>query len=352
MLRPAARVVKRVKTSLELRWMAWAARGPRRAALYCYLHGVFDREAYAVLNGKVAQTVGRGELGERARRYRFRQWLHGLEKGLTMWPRRNTFALTYIREAVDLFERFAVRGENAAQGDLLLTQWARDVLTRYFDAVDDEPAVERARVKFRAIAARLGGEMRATGPYKRDLTPTSVSHQDLLALAQRRRSVRWYLPKAVPREVIDDAIRIAGYSPTGCNRQPFEFRIYDDPALVREIAGIPLGGLGFAEQVPCIAVLIGDASAFRHERDRHMMYIDAALATMAFHFALEVQGVSACILNWPEIAEKERQLAERMSLQPSERPVLLLSLGYPDPERLVAWSQKKSLDELRSYNKT
>jgi nitroreductase len=262
-----------------------------------------------------------------------------------------SFALTYIDEVVNLFDQATQRGKGDAEGDVLLNEWAYSVLTQYFEAVNDEPVVENARAKFRTVVERLGNERREAGPYKRDLTPLPVNHEDLLALAKRRRSVRWYLPRPIPRELIDKAIQVAAYSPTGCNRQPIEFRIYDDPDLVRKIASVPMGGAGFSDQIPCVALLVGDMSAFRHERDRHMIYIDASLATMAFQFALEVQGLSSCVVNWPEIPEKEQKLATLLSLGPTERPVLLVSLGYPDPERLVPYSQKKSLEELRSYNK-
>ena len=35
----------------------------------------------------------------------------------------------------------------------------------------------------------------------------------------------------VPREGIDQAMRAAAQSPSACNRQPFEFRVFDDPVL-------------------------------------------------------------------------------------------------------------------------
>ena len=33
-----------------------------------------------------------------------------------------------------------------------------------------------------------------------------------------------------------------------------------------------------------------------------------------------------------------------------ERGILFIAIGYPDPEGLVAFSEKKDLDHLRSYN--
>jgi nitroreductase len=80
-------------------------------------------------------------------------------------------------------------------------------------------------------------------------------------------------------------------------------------------------------------------------------YIDASLAAMAFQLALETRGVGSCCINWPDVEEQEAAMARALRLAPHERVVLCLSVGYPDPEGLVAFSQKKSLDEIRSYNR-
>jgi hypothetical protein len=43
-------------------------------------------------------------------------------------------------------------------------------------------------------------------------------------------------------------------------------------------------------------------------------------------------------------------MAELLNLDPDERPVMLVAIGYPDPDGLVANSTKKSLSQLRTYN--
>ena len=112
-----------------------------------------------------------------------------------------------------------------------------------------------------------------------------------------------------------------------------------------------MGTTGFASNFPCVVVVVGKLRAFPKVRDRHLPYIDGALAVMAFQFALEVQGIGSCCINWPDIPKLERKMAKTLGLSTDERPVMLVSLGYPDPDGQVPYSQKKSLDEIRSYNK-
>ena len=51
---------------------------------------------------------------------------------------------------------------------------------------------------------------------------------------------------------------------------------------------------------------------------------------------------------WRQTAEAA--LGELLGLSGDERAVMCLAVGYPDPEGLVAYSQKKPLGQLRRYN--
>ncbi|MFQ5347738.1 MAG: nitroreductase family protein, partial [Rhodothalassiaceae bacterium] len=51
----------------------------------------------------------------------------------------------------------------------------------------------------------------------------------------RRRTVRDFSPEAVPREVIEAALRAAGSAPSGTNKQPWHFAVVGDPDLKRRI---------------------------------------------------------------------------------------------------------------------
>src|SRR5262245_44962989 len=52
---------------------------------------------------------------------------------------------------------------------------------------------------------------------------------------QRRRSVRSFSTRPVPREVIDHCLRAAATAPSGANLQPWHFVVVSDPALKHQI---------------------------------------------------------------------------------------------------------------------
>jgi nitroreductase len=272
-----------------------------------------------------------------------------------MNPRRGVFATDYIKETVECFVKVVGQCNRPRQLWPEEQQWAGDVLANYFDVTEPHPAILEAKSEFETllVSPHQSCENGQRIPYSRDLdTPPAVTVEQLMLLARRRRSVRWFLQQPVPRKMIDCAIEVAAQSPSACNRQPFVYRVFDDPSLVQKAAEIPMGTAGYTENIPVFIVIVGRQRNYFDERDRHLIYIDASLATMGLIYALEAQGLSSCCINWPDIEDREIRMSRLLGLDADERPVMCLAVGYPDPSGLVAYSQKKSVDQLRVYNQT
>lgn len=307
----------------------------------------FSREHRGVLYGRWLYAR---ELHENKKSsYRLRRNIHMIEKGLCMRSRRKIFAVDYIGDTVEAYERVWTACRDAQHESVELS-WAHDVIAKYFSVVGSHPKIDNAERKFRSLSHesnKQGGRI----PYRRNLNdPPPVDYDDLYQLALRRRSVRWYLDKPVPREMVDKAIMLCGLSPTACNRQPFEFRVFDEPDLVRQLVKMPAGTRGYAENIPAVIVAVGKLRAFFDERDRHLIYTDSSLAIMSLLLALETLGLSSCTINWADISYRERRIAKFLNLAADERVIMMIAIGYPDPEGMVAFSAKKSLDEIRRYN--
>jgi len=321
-----------------------------RIGAFCLLllSPVFSREGRAVVSGLRlhSRSPRTGEPGT----YTLRRNVHRLEKGLLMRPRREVFARAYIRETVECYKEAL---QDAQMGDSLPThlRWARDVLRCYFAAVAaEDPPIRDAKRAFEAMDDPPDDSREDQTPHARQRPEKPVvEYEDLLELASGRKSVRWYLPKPVPRELIDKAITLAKYAPSACNRQPFEFLVFDSPESVAKVATLPAGTAGYSENIPAMIVVVGDLGAFISARDRHLIYIDSSLAAMSLVLALESLGLSSCCINWPDIEENEAQIAELLGLQPHQRVVMCIAAGYADPDGLVAYSARKSLGELRRF---
>ena len=310
------------------------------AALYYVLFSrQFDREHKAVLQGRLVYKQSLTKVGRSSAL--IRRNIHRLEKGLIMRPRRAVFASDYIVETLEVYQKAVQQG---TLSDAELT-WATDVLTEYFSVVEDNVVIAKARALFRSCAPGSNATPVCVPYAHSSLAETSVSFADLLALFKRRRSVRWYQQKPVAPELIRQAVNAATFAPSACNRQPYRFDLLSEPADAAEIARCAMGTAGFADNIPCLIVVVGDLSCYPAERDRHVIYIDASLAAMQLMLALETLGLSTCPINWPDIEQREAVLQQKLGLAYHERAVMLMAVGYADPDGGIAWSQKKT-DEL------
>ncbi len=51
-----------------------------------------------------------------------------------------------------------------------------------------------------------------------------------------------------------------------------------------------------------------------------------------------------------DIEEREVKMEKFLMLKKFQRPIMCLGVGYPDPEGMVAYSEKRSLEQIRKYN--
>ncbi len=315
---------------------------------YFLFSKAFGQEHLSVLSGRVSfdAQVREPHPGSSL----LRRNIHRLEKGLLMEPRKTVFATDYVSETVRCFEKILQLGGSLAAASIEL-QWAHDVLQAYFDATERDSQTDSARIRFQELSHRfVAREGRLVPEIRGRQGSPPVTIDGLAALAQRRRSVRWFLQKPVPRELIDRAMEVAAQSPSACNRQPFIFRVLDEKELLRKAVSIPMGMAGFEHNIPMLIVVVGQLRYYFSERDRHLIYIDASLAAMAFALALETLGLSSCFINCPATGLLESSMAELLRLDADELPVVCVAVGYGDPEGLVANSSKRPLNQLLKYN--
>ncbi|WP_417656339.1 nitroreductase family protein [Pseudidiomarina aestuarii] len=307
---------------------------------YALFSREFSREHQAVLRGRIAYWRSLSTLHRSSAL--LRRNTHRLEKGLIMRPRRASFAEAYIEETVRCF----VRAKQ--QGTLEHTElkWAEDVLTQYFAVVEDTPIIARARAWYTAEQSNPNNTPNSVPYPHAQLPQTDITPEQLKQLYIRRRSVRWYLDKPVPAQLVEEAISMAALAPSACNRQPYQFYFINEPERAAKVAGFAGGTVGFNQNLQSLIVVVGDLNAYPTERDRHCIYIDGSLAAMQLMLALETMGLSTCPINWPDIEHREQWMAQELDLNSHQRPIMLMALGYADPEGGIPYSAKKPASDI------
>ena len=186
---------------------------------YCLFNLQFYREHKAVLAGKNIYKKKLNKFG--TNQYLLRRNIHRIEKGLIMKPRRNVFAESFIQETVDAFNKAIYLN----MINIEEKNWAKEVLTKYFQVVGDTYKINIAKKDFDKNL-KSNNQILKRIPYKfKQLLKSDVKYEDLKKLFIRRRSVRWYEDIEVKNDLIDKAIDIAALAPSACNRQPYTFYV-------------------------------------------------------------------------------------------------------------------------------
>lgn len=320
-------------------------------ALWFMVKGGYSREQAAMVAGMARYFEAEADAAD-VPLFRIRRDVHRIEKGLASADRRPVFAEGYVAELVEAVARLAtwcaMPGHEADRDTLA---WAVDVLDDYFATVEATPLITAARDRHQATVEALRAVPGDRRPQYRPSDPPPVTIEELTGLTERRRSVRAFLDKPVPREMIDQAMHVAAQSPSACNRQAFEFRFYDDSEAAARVADLAPGFDPAGRPVPVMGAIVGKYRAYYRERDMHVVYIDASLAAMAFVLAAESLGLASCCINWPSIPKLDRRATAELGLEPDEEIIMLLAVGYADPTVPSPYSQKASLDIVRSWNR-
>ena len=197
--------------------------------------------------------------------------------------------------------------------------------------------------------------------------------EEFYADMNRRRTVREFSARPVPRDLIETALKVANTSPSGANLQPWHFVAVSGPETKRKIreaaeaeerefythraseewlaALKPLGTderKPFLETAPyLIAVFLQKYGELPDGRKVKHYYPaeSTGLATGLLIAALHRAGL-ATLTHTPS---PMKFLNEILGRPKSERPFLLLVVGYPDKGARVPDISRKSLEEFTSW---
>lgn len=147
-----------------------------------------------------------------------------------------------------------------------------------------------------------------------------------------RRTIRKYVQKAVPREVLSKCVDAARLSPSGANRQPLKYVIVDDQDLLGEVFGtlrwagyLPDYGPRLEERPRAYIVILLDKN-IRQDAGH-----DAGIAAMSISLVAHDAGLGSCILG----AVDRGKLRTILQVPDDLDIVLVVALGYPAEQPVV-----------------
>lgn len=196
---------------------------------------------------------------------------------------------------------------------------------------------------------------------------------DFLATMRRRRTVREFSDRPVPRDIIERCLLAAGTAPNGANRQPWRFVVVGDSKLkkeIREQAEIEeqefysgratqewldaLKHLGtdehkpFLERAPWLIVIFAERYEVTSEGKKLKNYYvneSVGIATGILITALHEAGV-VTLTHTPSPMAFLNDLLDRPD---NERPFLILVVGYPEEDATVPVITKKPIEDIAVF---
>ena len=190
---------------------------------------------------------------------------------------------------------------------------------------------------------------------------------------KRRRSVRDFSDKPVPKEIIENCIKAAGTAPSGANLQPWHFVVVSNLKIKKKIRLAAeeeekefyskrapkewldvLEPLGTDESKPFLEIAPYLIAIFYKSYD---VLPDGNQVKQ--YYAMESTGIATGILinaihyaglvSLTHTPSPMNFLNEILNRPKNERPFLLLVVGYPAEDAKVPDIKKKSLQEIESF---
>lgn len=208
-----------------------------------------------------------------------------------------------------------------------------------------------------------------------ELTPERMAEEarGFYERVRRRRTVRDFSDRPVPREVIETCLLAAGTAPNGANRQPWRFVVVGDPETKRRIREAAeeeerafyggrapaawleaLAHLGtdehkpFLERAPWLVVIFAESWEPGPDGEKIKNYYateSVGIATGILITALHHAGL-ATLTHTPS---PMKFLNEVLGRPENERPFLVLVVGHPAEGATVPDIGKKPLDEIAVF---
>lgn len=275
-------------------------------------------------------------------------YYHKIEKGLCMPGRKRLFALDVVPRVIGLLETWESQG-NSRQDPIYLG--AISSLRAYGELIR-ESGLDPSRQILPVVDLFLAS--RQPSPAEQ-VTPIAISDQQVealvdypqfRALCETRRSFRDFRDQPVPELLLRQAVELAQLSPSACNRQPCRAYVVTAPELKQRLLSCQNGNAGFGHLAPVVLAISADMTHFFGATERHQPYVDGGLFSMSMLYALQVQGLVSCCLNWCVTPEVDARAHKLLGLPDSERIIMLMLAGYPPEQTLVPKSHRKMLDRI------
>ncbi len=164
--------------------------------------------------------------------------------------------------------------------------------------------------------------------------------ETVMDIIKKRRSIRVYKDKALPKKVIGSILEAAKYAPTARNAQELEYKVISNKALMAKLSdgilaavqkeGMPLKGPpgarpDFFHGAPLLIVITAP-------KDNFWAVTDAALAVQNIMLYCTSVNLGACFIGMAQLIQRDGKSLKALRIADDMNIVAAVICGYPDED--------------------
>jgi nitroreductase len=168
---------------------------------------------------------------------------------------------------------------------------------------------------------------------------------NLMEIIKKRRSVRAYQDKPLPKNIVNGILEAARYAPSARNAQELEYKVITNKALMNRLSQGIQEGMKISGYRPGGAPITTKFSAFHHAplviiitgpKDNIWAIADAAIAVDNIMLYATSIGLGSCFIGLVRLLTQSEAMMKELHIADDRTIVAAAVCGYPD-----GWPEEK-----------
>lgn len=250
------------------------------------------------------------------------RWYHTIEKGLSYVNFRAGFGKDNVKILLEEMEEYSQKYDISS----FCYQTALSTLFEYIRK-NKEHGYENKEIENR-INNLPGTDNNCGGAITFTLKdPEYMNYEELV---KNRHSIRHFSHIPLDIDIVKNAIFLAQYTPSACNRQGWKSYIVQDKFKMKQLLENQNGNRGFGQEFDKLIVITGDLRSFNHDREVFQVYIDGGMYAMRVLDSLYYHKIAACPLSAALTPTQENNARNILKIDDAEVFILYIGIGnYP-----------------------
>ena len=175
---------------------------------------------------------------------------------------------------------------------------------------------------------------------------------------RKRRSIRKYQERQVPKEIIDSLLATAVMSPSAVNRQPWRFTVIEDKKRIAQLSGKvkkQLGLLGYAVELDGRLASKEDTIFYNAplliivsaEKGDKWNGINCGILAQTMFLAAYSLGLGSCYIGFANTLNNDPEALKELGIPESSEIIAPMIFGYPAEEKSAPRREARILKWLK-----